>query len=80
MPLGKGYSVEEQLTGQAKVGGIQFDLFDRRYPVFDFFSSSTRLDAPKGTPVHDVHRTPATLNLQGPLIMRPRCGLFAISI
>lgn len=27
MPLGHGYTVEEQMTGQAKIGGIQFDVF-----------------------------------------------------
>jgi hypothetical protein len=27
MPLGQGYTVEEQMTGQAKQGGIQIDVF-----------------------------------------------------
>ena len=27
MPLGRGYTIEEQLTGQAKHGGIQIDVF-----------------------------------------------------
>lgn len=30
MSLGEGYSIEEQLTGKADVGGIQFDLFPQR--------------------------------------------------
>ncbi|KAF9236671.1 hypothetical protein BU15DRAFT_76769 [Melanogaster broomeanus] len=29
MPLGKGYTVEEQLTGSENVGGIQIDLFPK---------------------------------------------------
>lgn len=40
MPLGRGYSVEEQLTGAAEFGGIQFqvypmkrEVFERRFPV-----------------------------------------------
>jgi hypothetical protein len=27
MPLGRGYTIEEQLTGQGNQGGIQFDVF-----------------------------------------------------
>jgi hypothetical protein len=27
MPLGHGYTIEEQLTGQANQGGIQIDVF-----------------------------------------------------
>ena len=41
MPLGEGYSVEEQLTGEAEFGGIQIEVFpmrsevfERRFPVF----------------------------------------------
>jgi len=40
MPLGEGYSAEEQLTGEARFGGIQIEvfpmrpeLFARRFPV-----------------------------------------------
>lgn len=40
MPLGKGYTAEEQLTGAAEFGGIQVrafpmkrDVFERRFPV-----------------------------------------------
>lgn len=35
MPHGKGYTVEEQLTGKAEVGGIQFDILERLYNAFD---------------------------------------------
>ena len=27
MPLGHGYTIEEQITGQAKQGGIQIDVY-----------------------------------------------------
>jgi hypothetical protein len=27
MPLGQGYTVEDQMAGQAKIGGIQIDVF-----------------------------------------------------
>jgi hypothetical protein len=33
MPLGAGYSVEEQLTGRAEVGGIQFQVFPLRAEI-----------------------------------------------
>lgn len=40
MPLGSGYSVEEQVTGRADVGGLQIlvypmkgEVFDRRFPL-----------------------------------------------
>src|SRR5262245_6489745 len=42
MPLGEGYSAEEQITGQAEHGGIQIvvypmkrDVFERRFPKQD---------------------------------------------
>jgi len=35
MPLGKGYGVEEQLTGQAEYGGIQVQVFPMRREVFE---------------------------------------------
>ncbi|MEP6672785.1 MAG: hypothetical protein ABJF10_26710 [Chthoniobacter sp.] len=34
MPLGGGYSVEEQLTGQADVGGIQIQVFPLKSEVY----------------------------------------------
>jgi len=27
MPLGQGYTIEEQITGEAKQGGIQIDVY-----------------------------------------------------
>jgi len=35
MPLGEGYSVEEQITGQAEVGGLQIEVFPMRREVFE---------------------------------------------
>jgi hypothetical protein len=35
MPLGEGYSVEEQLTGEAEFGGIQIEVFPMKREVFE---------------------------------------------
>jgi hypothetical protein len=35
MPQGEGYSVEEQLTGQAEFGGLQIEVFPMRAEVFE---------------------------------------------
>ena len=35
MPLGEGYSVEEQVTGQAEFGGLQIEVFPMRAEVFE---------------------------------------------
>lgn len=35
MPLGDGYSVEEQLTGKAEFGGMQIEVFPMRPQVFE---------------------------------------------
>jgi hypothetical protein len=35
MPLGEGYTVEEQLTGEAEVGGIQVEVFPMKKDVFE---------------------------------------------
>jgi hypothetical protein len=35
MPLGEGYSVEEQLTGEAEFGGMQIEVFPMRWEVFE---------------------------------------------
>src|SRR6185437_16456543 len=35
MPLGEGYSAEEQLTGEAEFGGIQIEVFPMRAEVFE---------------------------------------------
>lgn len=36
MPLGKGYTVEEQMTGHAKIGGFQVDVFPSYNSVVKF--------------------------------------------
>jgi hypothetical protein len=35
MPLGEGYSVEEQLTGRVEFGGLQIEVFPMRAEVFE---------------------------------------------
>jgi hypothetical protein len=35
MPLGQGYSVEEQVTGEAEFGGIQLEVFPVKKAVFE---------------------------------------------
>jgi len=35
MPLGEGYSVEEQITGEAGFGGMQVEIFPMRADVFE---------------------------------------------
>ena len=44
--LGSGYTVEEQITGKAEIGGFQFDIFRRR-PSVDgkFFRDRTELNS-----------------------------------
>ena len=35
LPLGEGYSAEEQLTGEAEFGGLQLEVFPMRQEVFE---------------------------------------------
>ncbi len=35
MPLGEGYTVEAQLTGEAEVGGVQIEVFPMKLAVFE---------------------------------------------
>ena len=44
--LGLGYTVEEQITGKAEIGGFQFDIFPRR-PSVDgkFFRDGEELNS-----------------------------------
>ncbi|KAI5476934.1 hypothetical protein MNV49_007035 [Pseudohyphozyma bogoriensis] len=56
MPLGKGYTVEEQLTGEAKVGGLQFDIFEPFDTSVSFFDAN-------GQEITDLHKTPKELGL-----------------
>lgn len=46
MPLGEGYSVEEQVTGKAEVGGIQLQVYPLRAEAY--FASHLEAILPKG--------------------------------
>jgi len=58
MPLGSGYSAEEQITGQAEHGGLQIivypmkrEVFDKRFPKIDLETESRvmyQMAAPSG--------------------------------
>jgi hypothetical protein len=57
MPLGQGYTVEEQVTGKADHGGLQFDIF----PTRDMPPGSFRgIDSSEYA---DIHMTPAELSV-----------------
>ena len=44
--LGSGYTVEEQITGKAEIGGFQFDIFPRRPSVDgEFFRDEKELNS-----------------------------------
>ncbi|KAJ3533245.1 hypothetical protein NMY22_g7417 [Coprinellus aureogranulatus] len=53
----KGYTVEEQITGEAKVGGLQFDVYPRRQKPSGYFCDS-------GRRLHTILATPAELQLE----------------
>lgn len=67
MPFGKGYTIEDQLTGEAKLCGTQFDIFDRLDSAVSFVNNTgaTFFDA-------DLFKTPAELDLEGELNMESR--------
>ncbi|KAJ3545755.1 hypothetical protein NMY22_g2313 [Coprinellus aureogranulatus] len=68
----KGYTVEEQVTGEAKVGGLQFDIYPRRpMPPGDFYGTKTSPEAgttlvadETGRRYHTLAATPAELQLE----------------
>lgn len=69
MPLGGGHTAEEQLTGKAEVGGIQFDIFEHLDNTFEVVLQDSEgeelvLDA------EDLFKTPAELKLEGRLKLR----------
>ena len=45
MPLGAGYSAEEQITGRAEVGGLQFQVFEMKAGTF--FENRLQKQLPK---------------------------------
>lgn len=66
----EGYTVEEQVTGEAKVGGLQFDIFPRRPPPPGAFyrTKTTQRDEQlvadeMEPPLQTVHATPQELGL-----------------
>lgn len=65
MPLGEGYTVEEQLTGTAKIGGLQFDFFDR-------LSDDVLFSAEGNRDALNIYKTPLKLDLNSEIIMKPR--------
>jgi hypothetical protein len=68
MPLGKGYTVEEQLTGKAEVGGIQLDVFERLDGAVEVVLEDAE----------DLFKTPAELKLQGQLKLRHMCVVCSV--
>jgi hypothetical protein len=58
MPLGRGYTAEEQITGEAEHGGVQImvfpmlaEHFERRFPVIERRFIMEELAAPHGMPM-----------------------------
>lgn len=68
--MGKGYTVEEQVTGEAKIGGLQFDIFPRRsMPTKKFTKTKSlpgqvNLVADEDRRIKNLTATPAELNLE----------------
>ncbi|KII88774.1 hypothetical protein PLICRDRAFT_176316 [Plicaturopsis crispa FD-325 SS-3] len=60
MPLGKGYTVEGQLTGREDVGGIQIDVF-KRYPTTVSFTMDSK--------AYDIYQTPRQIGLRNGTVM-----------
>jgi hypothetical protein len=48
MPLGEGYSVEEQITGEAEFGGMQIEVFPMRAEAFEKRFPVTPMDVRRG--------------------------------
>ncbi|ORY70616.1 hypothetical protein BCR35DRAFT_315239 [Leucosporidium creatinivorum] len=74
MPLGEGYTVEEQLTGKADIGGIQFDIFERLDDRFEILI--TREGEEHAIPARYLLNTPAEISLENeqPVKLRLRRG------
>lgn len=62
MPLGKGYSVEEQLTGKSEVGDVQFNIFKRLDDRFEVLV--TREGREHVIPPRYLVNTPAEISLE----------------
>ncbi|KAL8278393.1 hypothetical protein RQP46_009285 [Phenoliferia psychrophenolica] len=76
MPLGKGHTIEEQLMGKAKVGGIQFDFYNtRKYPFgVNTNESNAEANLASGPDRLDRYKSPAQLNLKGSLSFAQMAG------
>jgi hypothetical protein len=57
MPLGQGYTVEEQVTGKAEHGGLQFDIFPLRPTPFGDFMGMGPYEFER------IHMTPEELSV-----------------
>lgn len=55
MPLGHGYTIEEQITGEARQGGIQIDV----YPLLE---SAVQFRDEHENPI-DISASPAELKI-----------------
>ena len=55
MPLGHGYTIEEQITGEARQGGIQIDI----YPLL---ASAVQFRDEDRNPI-DISASPAELKI-----------------
>ena len=62
--LGSGYTVEEQVTGKAEIGGFQFDIFPRRQGVEGRFVLGGRKV--------DVTSSPSELGMAGGQVVLER--------
>jgi hypothetical protein len=66
----KGFTVEEQVTGEARVGGLQFDVYPRRRCPAGLFYRAVSLTGRNGfiadeaRPSLPVSATPAELHIQ----------------
>ena len=69
MPLGEGYTIEEQLTGSAEVGGIQLDLFEALREDVNFTMIGLEGDD-LAVSIGDFTKTPAELKIEGKLTMK----------
>jgi hypothetical protein len=49
MPMGEGYSVEEQITGESEFGGLQIEVFPMRAEIFEKRFPQARLRARIGS-------------------------------
>lgn len=61
MPLGHGYTIEEQITGEARHGGIQVDVFPHLGDLVTFVDASENNSEDRTA--LDLGMTPSQLGL-----------------